>query len=169
MVRVGLRLYKYSITYRWEHSVTNGMSQALGFERRAWYPLFAHALNFPTFLADNTVILLCALTYVRIIVYLTIHCWQRLCVQDLNSAMLYALLWLWSKVTALKHEKKASMKCLSWLLVCFCQIINCVYEVTAYICSGKIVPRWQHNSRVSARFRRPGQRARRAALTSLAI
>ena len=26
MVRVGLRLYKYSMTYRWKHSVTNGMS-----------------------------------------------------------------------------------------------------------------------------------------------
>ena len=27
MVRVGLGLYKYSVAYRWKHSVTNGVSQ----------------------------------------------------------------------------------------------------------------------------------------------
>ena len=29
MVRVGLGLYKYSIAYRWKHSITNGMSVSI--------------------------------------------------------------------------------------------------------------------------------------------
>ena len=40
-------------------------------------------------------------------------------VQGLNSAMLYAFLRLWGKATVLKHEIKASMKHLSWLLMGF--------------------------------------------------
>ena len=39
--------------------------------------------------------------------------------EDLDSAVLYALLRLRSKATALKLEKKASMKRLSWLLMGF--------------------------------------------------
>ena len=40
-------------------------------------------------------------------------------------------------MTALKLEKKAFMKCLSWLLIGFGKL-KVVYEVIAYICSEKI-------------------------------
>ena len=30
MVRVGLGLFKYSIAYRWKHSITNGVLQSVG-------------------------------------------------------------------------------------------------------------------------------------------
>ena len=44
---------------------------------------------------------------------------MAICVQDLDSAVLYALLWLWGEATALELKKKASMKRLSWLLMGF--------------------------------------------------
>ena len=44
---------------------------------------------------------------------------MAVCMEDLDSAVLYALLQLRSKATALKLEKKAPMKRLSWLLMGF--------------------------------------------------
>ena len=44
---------------------------------------------------------------------------MAICVQGLDSAVLYAFLRLRGEATALKHEKKASMKRLSWLLMGF--------------------------------------------------
>jgi len=44
---------------------------------------------------------------------------MAVCMEDLDSAVLYALLQLRSKATALKLEKKVSMKRLSWLLMGF--------------------------------------------------
>ena len=44
---------------------------------------------------------------------------MAICVQGLDSAVLYAFLRLWGEATALKHEKKASTKHLSWLLMDF--------------------------------------------------
>ena len=59
-----------------------------------------------------------------------------------DSAVLYALLQLRGEARALKLEKKASMKRLSWVLA---SNKSC-YEVIAYACSGKIVPRRQRSS-----------------------
>ena len=44
---------------------------------------------------------------------------MAICVQGLDSAVLYAFLRLRGEATALKHEKKASMKHLCWLLMGF--------------------------------------------------
>ena len=72
--------------------------------------------------SDNTVISLCAVTFIRV------HCrifatrtllTMAFCMQDLDSAVFFALLRLKGEVTALKLEKKASMKRLSWLLMGF--------------------------------------------------
>ena len=63
-------------------------------------------------------------------------------VQNLDSALLYAFLWLWGEAQVLKLEKKASMKHLSWLLIG----LSCVTKLIAYILSGKIVLRRQRSS-----------------------
>ena len=60
--------------------------------------------------------------------------------QDLDSAVLYALLQLRGEAKVLKLEKKASIKRLPWLLMGLASNKS-RYEVIAYICSGKIVPR----------------------------
>ena len=44
---------------------------------------------------------------------------MAICMQDQDYAVLYALLQLRGKMTALKLEKKASMKRLSWLFMGF--------------------------------------------------
>ena len=62
--------------------------------------------------------------------------------QGLDSAVLYAFLRLRDETTVLKYAKKASMKHLCWLLMCFGKC----YEVIAYICGVKMVLRQQHSS-----------------------
>ena len=61
-------------------------------EKKFWYPLFVHALHFPTF--QKLQIIPCSSVrhdvYVYIAVYLTVH--FRQWVQDLDSAMFYAFL-----------------------------------------------------------------------------
>ena len=49
--------------------------------------------------------------------------------QDLDSAVLYALLRLRGEATALTLEKKASMKRLPWLLMGFWQVISRVTKL----------------------------------------
>ena len=63
----------------------------------------------------------CAVTFVRVHcrIFIRTLLTMAVCMEDLDSAVLYALLQLRSKVTALKLEKKASMKRLSWLLMGF--------------------------------------------------
>ena len=87
-------------------------------EKRAWYPLFAHALNFPDIpgIPDNTVIPPCAVTYTRTLPYIYSYTADKGCT---DSAVLYALLRLRGEARALKLEKKASMKRLFWLLMGF--------------------------------------------------
>ena len=59
---------------------------------------------------------------------------MAICMQD-DSAVLYALLRLRGEAKVLKLEKKkASMKCLSWLLMGFGN--KSYYKVIVYICSG---------------------------------
>ena len=78
--------------------------------------IFRHSGN-----SDNTVISPCAVTFIRV------HCriftrtllTMAFCMQDLDSAVFFALLRLKGEATALKLEKKASMKRLSWLLMDF--------------------------------------------------
>ena len=50
-------------------------------EKRAWYPLFAHALNFPTFQEFRIIPWYLRMTwrrYVYFVVYLVVHCCQWL-------------------------------------------------------------------------------------------
>ena len=63
----------------------------------------------------------CAVTFVRVHcrIFIRILLTMAVYMEDLDSAVLYALLRLRSKATALKLEKKASMKRLSWLLMGF--------------------------------------------------
>ena len=61
---------------------------------------------------------------------------MAICMQDLDSAVLYALVRLRGEAKALKLEKKASMKHLSWVLASN----KLCYEVITYVCSGKIIP-----------------------------
>ena len=63
-----------------------------------------------------------------------------ICMQDLDSAVLYALLQLRGEAKVLKLEKKASIKRLPWLLMGLASNKSC-YKVIAYVCSGKIVLR----------------------------
>ena len=76
--------------------------------KRAWYPLFAHVLNFPTFrefgLYRNTSV--CRDIYVYIALYLSVHCWLTICMQD-DSAVLYALLWLKRRSESTKTRKES--------------------------------------------------------------
>ena len=51
--------------------------------------------------------------------YIYLYTVDNGCMHDLDPAMFYALLQLEGKATALKLKKKASMKCLSWLLMGF--------------------------------------------------
>ena len=62
------------------------------------------------------------------------------CMQDLDSAVFFALLRLKGEATALKLEKKASTKLYPGYLKVLASNESC-YEVIAYVCSGKIVPR----------------------------
>ena len=65
-------------------------------EKRAWYPLFAHALNFLTFqeFPDNTVLPPCDMTSVCIFcrIFSRTLLTMAICVQGLDSAALYAFL-----------------------------------------------------------------------------
>ena len=70
---------------------------------------------------------------------------MAICMQDLDSAVLYALLRLRGEATALKLEKKASTKFHPGYLKVLTSNKSC-YEVIAYVCSGKIVPCRQRSS-----------------------
>ena len=86
----------------------------------------------------------CAVTFIRVHcrIFIRTLLTMAFCMQDLDSAVFFALLRL--KGEALKLEKKASMKRLSWLLMGFDN--KSCYEVIAYVCCGKIVPHRQHSS-----------------------
>ena len=131
-------------------------------EKRARYLLFAHALNFlgHSGYSNSTVLPPCVVTSGRYIaVCLIIHCWQRLFVCNT---------WRWGKTTALKLEKKASMKHVSWLLISFGSYKS-YYEVIAYIVVCILYSVYSAVQAISVGVRRPWQRTRRAALTSSAI
>ena len=70
---------------------------------------------------------------------------MTICMQDV-SAVLYALLRLRGEVKALKLEKKASVKYLSWLLMGLA--ISCVYEVYS------LRLKWEDRPASTARFKR---------------
>ena len=83
-------------------------------EKRAWYPLFAHALNFPTFWEFQIIPCYPRVPWRQIRVFC--HIFNRIlltmaiCVQGLDSAVLYDFLRLRDEAMTLKHDKKASVK-----------------------------------------------------------
>ena len=99
---------------------------------------------------------------------------MAICMQDLDSAMFYALLRLRGEATVLKLKKKAS-KCYPGYLRVLASNKSCHstihggYKVIAYVCSRKIARVDTPVQAISTGVRRLEQRARRAALTSLAI
>ena len=83
-------------------------------EKRAWYPLFAHALNFPTFWEFQIIPCYPRVPWRQVRVFC--HIFNRIlltmaiCVQGLDSAVLYDFLRLRDEAMTLKHDKKASVK-----------------------------------------------------------
>ena len=87
-------------------------------EKRAWYQLFAHALNFPTFREFRIIPWYLRVSWrcTHTLPYIYSYTADNGCT---DSAVLYALLRLRGEARVLKLEKKASMKRLSWLLMDF--------------------------------------------------
>ena len=90
-----------------------------------------------------------------------------ICMQD-DSAMLYALLRLRGETKALKLEKKASIKCLSWLLMGLASNKSCLQSISLTFEVG-ISSHVDSEVQAISGVRSPWQRDRRAALTVLAI
>ena len=109
----------------------------------------------------------CAMTFTRTLPYIYSYTADNGC---RDSAVMYALLRLRGEARTLKLEKKASMKRLSWLLMGWVLASNkSCYEVKLTFVVGRSSRVDSAVQSISAGVRRPGQRARRAALTSWAI
>ena len=86
-------------------------------EKRALYLLFAHALNFPTFRESRIIPCHLRVLWHQVRVYCRTFSrtvlTMAICVQGLDSAVLYAFLWLWGEAMALTYVH------LCWLLMGF--------------------------------------------------
>ena len=120
-------------------------------EKRPWYPLFVHALNFLTF--QEFQIIPCYL-HVLWLGYMYICCIfnhtvfiMAICVQDQGSAVLYTFLWLLRRSNSTNLEKKVPTSIYPGCLWVLASYKSCLWYPT-WVCS-EVDSVWNSNATIT--------------------